>query len=107
VVEELGASERRACRVIGQYRSTQRKPRTSRGDEQALTQAIINLASRFGRYGYRRITALLRADGWHVNEKRVYRIWRRAQRYRSDRWRSAWAAQSPNETTKARPVVAE
>jgi len=77
VVEELGASERRACRVIGQYRSTQRKPRTSRGDEQALTRAIINLASRFGRYGYRRITALLRADGWHVNEKRVYRIWRR------------------------------
>ena len=42
-----------------------------------MTAAIIKLAERFGRYGYRRITALLRADGWHVNEKRVYRIWRR------------------------------
>ena len=76
-MEHLGASERRTCRVIGQHRSTQRKPRTLRGDEQALTDAIIKLASRHGRYGYRRITALLRRDGWHVNEKRVYRIWRR------------------------------
>jgi len=77
VVNALGASERRACRVIGQHRSTQRKPRTPRADEDALTAAIIALAEKFGRYGYRRITALLRRDGWHVNEKRVYRIWRR------------------------------
>jgi transposase InsO family protein len=76
-VEGLGVSERRACRVIGQHRSTQRKPGTPRGDEGRLTEAVIHLAERFGRYGYRRITALLRADGWHVNEKRVYRIWRR------------------------------
>ncbi|MFY9240757.1 MAG: IS3 family transposase [Roseovarius sp.] len=77
VVEELGVSERRACRVIGQHRSTQRKPKVVREDEDHLTAAIIHLAERFGRYGYRRITALLRRDGWHVNEKRVYRIWRR------------------------------
>ncbi|HAO35056.1 MAG TPA: hypothetical protein DCQ40_02695, partial [Hyphomonas sp.] len=77
VVETLGATERRACRVIGQHRSTQRKPRVVRQDEDVLTAAIIALAERFGRYGYRRITALLRRDGWHVNEKRVYRIWRR------------------------------
>jgi transposase InsO family protein len=77
VVETLGATERRACRVIGQHRSTQRKPRVPRQDEDVLTAAIIALAERFGRYGYRRITALLRRDGWHVNEKRVYRIWRR------------------------------
>ena len=77
MVEELGTSQRRACRVIGQHRSTQRKPRTPRGDELALTEAIIGLATQFGRYGYRRITELLRRDGWHVNEKRVYRIWRR------------------------------
>jgi len=76
-MQELGVSERRACRVIGQHRSTQRKPRTPRRDEVALTDAIIKLASRYGRYGYRRITALLKRDGWHVNEKRVYRIWRR------------------------------
>ena len=68
MVEELGVSQRRACHVIGQHRSTQHKPRQVRSDEQALTQAIIKLATRFGRYGYRRITALLRADGWHVNE---------------------------------------
>jgi putative transposase len=46
-------------------------------DEKALTEAIIRLATRFGRYGYRRITAMLRADGWRVNHKRVARIWRR------------------------------
>ena len=57
--------------VIGQHRSTQRKPRVPRQDEDVLTAAIIALAERFGRYGYRRITALLRRDGWHVNEKRV------------------------------------
>ena len=39
--------------------------------------AIIRLASQYGRYGYRRITALLRTEGWHVNHKRVERIWRR------------------------------
>ena len=38
--------------------------------------AIVQLASRYGRYGYRRVTALLRADGWRVNHKRVERIWR-------------------------------
>jgi putative transposase len=54
-----------------------RKPRTPRGDELALTEAIIRLANQFGRYNYRRITELMRRDGWHVNEKRVYRIWRR------------------------------
>ncbi len=46
-------------------------------DEDALTFAIVELATRYGRYGYKRITALLRAAGWHVNHKRVARIWRR------------------------------
>lgn len=77
MVIKLGVTERRACRVIGQHRSTQRKPHIRRDDEDAVTMAITRLAERFGRYGYRRITALLRDDGWHVNEKRVYRIWRR------------------------------
>ena len=48
-----------------------------RGDEDALTADIIALASQYGRYGYRRITALLREAGWAVNAKRVERIWRR------------------------------
>jgi len=46
-------------------------------DEHILTNDIVELASRFGRYGYRRITALLRHRGWSVNHKRVERIWRR------------------------------
>jgi putative transposase len=47
------------------------------GDEEEVLRAeIITLASRYGRYGYRRITALLRRDGWHINHKRVERIWR-------------------------------
>jgi transposase InsO family protein len=73
----LGVSERRACRVLGQHRSTQRKPPRPAEDEAALTAEIVALAGRFGRYGYRRITALLRRAGWLVNAKRVERIWRR------------------------------
>ena len=70
-------SERRACRVLGQPRTTQRYQPAIADDEDLLTAAIIRLASQYGRYGYRRITALLRAEGWHVNHKRVERIWRR------------------------------
>ena len=44
-------------------------------DEKALTEEIVDLAKRFGRYGYRRVTALLRHRGWDVNHKRVERIW--------------------------------
>ena len=64
-------SERRACRVLEQPRSTQRHGPQVRDDEQALTNDIVGLATRFGRYGYRRITALLRGAGWEVNHKRV------------------------------------
>ncbi|MEM1395827.1 MAG: IS3 family transposase [Pseudomonadota bacterium] len=74
---ELGVSERRACEVVGQHRSTQWRKPQKLDDEDALTAAIIELASKYGRYGYRRITALLKRDGWHVNHKRVARIWRR------------------------------
>jgi putative transposase len=76
-VAKLGVSERTACRVLGQHRSTQRKPPRTADDEAALTADIVGLARRYGRYGYRRITALLRAAGWRVNHKRVERIWRR------------------------------
>ncbi len=63
------------CQVIGQPRSTQRYRRVGADDEAALTEAIVRLASEYGRYGYRRVTALLRGEGWHVNHKRVERIW--------------------------------
>ncbi|MEO4002030.1 IS3 family transposase [Mesorhizobium sp. CAU 1732] len=77
VMAKFSVSERFACKVLGQHRSTQRKKRTGRPDEEALTADIIRLASRYGRYGYRRITAMLRSKGWTVNAKRVERIWRR------------------------------
>ncbi|WP_375244200.1 IS3 family transposase [Sphingomonas parapaucimobilis] len=73
----MPVSERRVCRVLGQHRSTQRKVPRGADDEAALTADIIALARQYGRYGYRRVTALLRNAGWHVNRKRVERIWRR------------------------------
>ena len=64
------------CKALGQCRSTQRhRPRT-RDDEDDLTAAIVALARKFGRYGYRKITDLLQMAGWEVNTKRVQRIWR-------------------------------
>ena len=77
VRQRLGASERHACHVLGQPRSTQRRVKKVRVDESALRTDVIRLASRFGRYdGYRQITNLLRIEGWEVNHKRVERIWR-------------------------------
>ena len=73
----LPVSERRVCAALGQHRSTQRKPPRGGDDEERLTADIIELARRYGRYGYRKITALLREAGWLVNAKRVERIWRR------------------------------
>jgi putative transposase len=70
-------SERRACAVLGQRRSTRRKTPRTPDDEAALTADVVELAKRYGRYGYRRVTALLRDAGWAVNRKRVERIWRR------------------------------
>jgi len=77
VIKELGVSERRACGVLGQHRSTQRKVPTTPEDEAALIADIIELVRQFGRFGYRRITKMLKAAGWAVNHKRVERIWRR------------------------------
>ena len=76
VTAALGVSQRLACRVLDQHRSTQRKASRRPDDEAALTQAIVALAMQYGRYGYRRITALLHAEGWACNHKRVERIWR-------------------------------
>jgi putative transposase len=70
-------SERRACLLMNQPRGTQRYRPLQREDEDALTQTIIQLAGQYGRYGYRRITALLQRAGWQVGKDRVERIWRR------------------------------
>ena len=75
--EKYEVSERRACRVVGQWRGTQRYQPLRRTDEDELTQAILALGVKYGRYGYRRITVLLRNAGWQVGKDRVQRIWRR------------------------------
>ena len=76
VRRQFAVSERRVCAALGQHRSTQRKTPRGGDDEARLTADIVELARRYGRYGHRRITALLRAAGWLVNPKRVERIWR-------------------------------
>ena len=77
VLGKLLVSERRVCRVLGQHRSTQRRRPRGRADEDRLVADMIELARHYGRYGYRRIAALLRDAGWHVNDKRVERLWKR------------------------------
>jgi hypothetical protein len=77
VRSRLAVSERRTCAVVGQPRATQRRRPQVRDDEAALTSAIERLATQYGRYGYRRIRRLLVDEGWRVNVKRVWRIWRR------------------------------
>ena len=70
-------SQRRACRVLGQCRSTQRRAVAVSDDEPRLVARMVELACEFGRYGYRRVAGLLRAEGFAVNHKRVERLWRR------------------------------
>ena len=62
--------------MLDQHRSVQRHVPKRREDEDLVTTVIIQLASQFGRYGYRRITALLQNAGWCINHKRVERIWK-------------------------------
>ena len=90
----MGISERRACRAIGQPGSTQRHERKIPDDEERLIGQIVKLATQCGRYGYRRIMALLRNDGWRVNHKRVERIW------------PAGRAQGAAEVTETRTAMA-
>lgn len=74
--QRYGISERRACKALGVSRSVQRYEKRKADDEAQLRADIIRLAHQYGRYGYRRITALLRVEGWQVNHKRVERLWR-------------------------------
>lgn len=75
VRQRLEVSQRRACQVLDQPRGTQRYRPCRADQDQALVGAIKRLSRLHPRYGYRRITALLRAEGWSVNRKRVYRLW--------------------------------
>lgn len=76
--KEKGVSQRRACKVLRQPRSTQRyQPQEDSSEQRKLVERMHALVRQRPRFGYRRITALLRREGWRVNFKRVYRLWRR------------------------------
>jgi len=77
VMEQLHVPERKVCRALNQPRSTQRYRPKIRASEERLVEQMTDLATKYGRYGYRRITALLQREGWEVNHKRVERLWRR------------------------------
>ena len=77
LVDKFATSERRACRVLGQPRASQRRRPQRRADEARLVERMLELVRLHPRYGYRFITAKLRQEGWRVNAKRIYRLWRR------------------------------
>jgi transposase InsO family protein len=78
VRQKLGeeVSERRACKVLGQPRHTQRYQAKLADDEPALVKRMLELVRVHPRFGYRRIWALLKMEGWHVNRKRIWRLWK-------------------------------
>ena len=75
--QQFAVSERRACRVTDQSRSTQRYESQPRSDEAGLLKRMRQLAKRRPRFGYRRIGRLLRREGWRASDTRVHRLWRR------------------------------
>ena len=75
--KKWGYSQRRICRALGLSRNSVRYEPQPREDEDLLTASIIRLAGQYGRYGYRRIHAMLRAEGWNLSHGRVERIWRK------------------------------
>jgi putative transposase len=77
LVDKFATSERRACRVLDQPRSSQRRKFKPRDDEALLAKRMRELVRQRPRFGYRRIAALLKREGWRANPKRIYRLWRR------------------------------
>jgi transposase InsO family protein len=76
VVTALHVSERRACKTIGQLRSSYRYQAKPDPDQDRLRDRVCEVASEFSRYGYRQVTNILKMEGFEVGKDRVYRIWR-------------------------------
>lgn len=107
--QQFEVSQRRACRVLGQPRSTQRYQARVRDGEAALRSRLVRLAKKHPKYGVRRITAVLRREGRVVNRKRVERLWRdqglQRPTRRKRRRNQAFPGSSANSCT-ARPATA-
>lgn len=76
VRQNLGTSERRACKSLGQPRSTQRYHGRRRESDAGLVRAMRRIAAKEPRAGYRSVARYLRREGWVVNDKRVHRLWK-------------------------------
>jgi putative transposase len=77
LIERLGVSERRACQITGQHRSTQRhQPRRGADRDDGLRERLRRLSAEHPRWGYRLAWGAVRAEGWAVNRKRIQRLWR-------------------------------
>ena len=95
--QQFAVSERRACAVLEQPRSTQRYQGRQRSDEAALCRRLREIVRRRPRFGYRRLTAVLRREGWKVNVKRVHRLCRReGLKVRRIRRKTRAVGSSPN-----------
>lgn len=75
-MDVLCVSQRRACRALGQLRTTQRYRKIPDPLKEKLKDRVVELATQYGRYGYKTITGLLNMEGWDVGKDRVYTIWR-------------------------------
>ena len=73
--DRLSLSERRACEIAGQHRSTQRHEPRVAADDEALRRRLRRLSASKPRWGYRRAHGHLLAEGWDINRKRVQRLW--------------------------------
>jgi len=98
-------SERRACRLLGQHRSTQRhRPQVRDRDEAARTR-LKKFSEDHPRYGYRRAGEVMRREGYRINDKRVYRLWRELDLrvpQRRRRWRQVGEASNGCHVIKAK-----
>ena len=121
VVERLRLSERRACQITGQHRSTQRhQARSGGGRDDALRERLRKLSAEHPRWGYRLAWGAVRDEGWTVNRKKIQRLWREeglrvpqrkrkrlrlgdstvpAQRLRAERPNHVWALDFQFDTT--------
>jgi putative transposase len=77
LTERFGVSERRACKVVGQPRTTQRRRRRAPSDEEAkLCRRLRTIAKTHPRWGWKTAHRLLICEGWTINKKRTQRLWR-------------------------------